>query len=40
MSDGYSDILWQNTNSGQASIWEMNGNDLIGGGGRDSQSRA
>ena len=30
--DGHSDILWQNPNSGQASIWEMNGNTLIGGG--------
>jgi hypothetical protein len=29
--DSLSDILWQNT-SGQASIWEMNGNSLIGGG--------
>ena len=31
--DGFSDdILWQNTNSGQASIWEMNANTLVGGG--------
>ena len=31
--DGLSDILWQqHTTSGQASIWEMNGNALIGGG--------
>ena len=30
--DGLSDILWQNTSTGQASIWEMNGNNLIGGG--------
>ena len=30
--DGFSDILWQNTNTGQASIWEMNGNTRIGGG--------
>ena len=30
--DGFSDILWQNTSTGQASIWEMNGNTLIGGG--------
>ena len=29
--DGRSDILWQNAN-GQASIWEMNGNTVIGGG--------
>jgi hypothetical protein len=29
--DGFSDILWQNTD-GQASIWDMNGNTLIGGG--------
>ena len=28
--DGHSDILWQNT-SGQASIWEMNGTNVIGG---------
>ena len=26
------DILWQNTSTGQASIWEMNGSTLIGGG--------
>ena len=31
--DGFSDdILWQNTNTGQASIWEMSGASLIGGG--------
>ncbi len=30
--DGHSDILWQNTSTGQASIWEMSGNTLIGGG--------
>ena len=30
--DGHSDILFQNTSSGQVSIWEMNGNTLIGGG--------
>ena len=30
--DGGSDILFQNTSSGQVSIWEMNGNKLIGGG--------
>ena len=30
--DGFSDILWQNTSTGQASIWEMNGNTLEGGG--------
>jgi uncharacterized repeat protein (TIGR03803 family) len=31
--DGFSDdILWQNTTTGQASIWEMSGNTLIGGG--------
>jgi hypothetical protein len=30
---GFSDdILWQNTSSGQVSIWEMSGNTLIGGG--------
>ena len=29
--DSHSDILWQNTN-GQASIWDMNGNTLTGGG--------
>jgi hypothetical protein len=27
-SDGFSDILWQNTN-GQAAIWEMNGTNVI-----------
>jgi hypothetical protein len=31
--DGFSDdILWQNTSSGQVSIWEMSGNKLTGGG--------
>ena len=31
--DGFSnDILWQNTSTGQTSIWEMNGNSFIGGG--------
>src|SRR3984957_10858969 len=30
--DGNSDILWQNTVSGQASIWEMDGTTKIGGG--------
>ena len=30
--DSKPDILWQNTNTGQASIWEMSGNTLIGGG--------
>ena len=30
--DGFSDILFQNTSSGQATIWEMNGFNLIGGG--------
>jgi fibronectin-binding autotransporter adhesin len=30
--DGFSDILFQNTTSGQVSIWERNGNALIGGG--------
>jgi hypothetical protein len=30
--DGFSDILWQNTSTGQASIWEMNGATLMGGG--------
>ena len=29
--DLHSDILWQSSN-GQASVWEMNGNTLIGGG--------
>ena len=29
--DGFSDILWQN-DSGQASIWEMNGTSQIAGG--------
>ena len=27
-----SDILWQNRNTGQASIWEMSGSTLVGGG--------
>jgi uncharacterized repeat protein (TIGR03803 family) len=31
--DGFSDdILWQNTSSGQVSVWEMSGNKLNGGG--------
>ena len=31
--NGHSDdILWQNTSTGQVSIWEMSGNTLIGGG--------
>jgi hypothetical protein len=30
-TDGGSDILFQNTN-GQASIWDMSGNTLVGGG--------
>jgi hypothetical protein len=29
---GHSDILFQNTGTGQVSIWEMNGNTRIGGG--------
>jgi hypothetical protein len=29
--NGYSDILWQNTN-GQAVVWEMDGTSVIGGG--------
>ena len=35
-----SDILLQNASSGQVSIWEMNGNTLIGGGPVHSQPRA
>jgi uncharacterized repeat protein (TIGR03803 family) len=31
-SDPVSDIMWQNTSSGQASIWEMDGITLISGG--------
>ena len=30
--DSHSDILFQNTSTGEVSIWEMNGNALIGGG--------
>ena len=30
--DGKSDILWQNTSTGQVSIWEMDGNIHNGGG--------
>jgi uncharacterized repeat protein (TIGR03803 family) len=30
--DHHSDILWQNASTGQASIWEMNANNVIGGG--------
>ncbi len=30
--DGSSDILWQNTSTGQVSIWEMNGSTLVAGG--------
>ena len=36
--DGHSDILWQNTSSGQVSIWEMNGTNVIGGGVVEPQS--
>jgi hypothetical protein len=31
-NDGHSDILWQNANAGQISIWEMNGITVTGGG--------
>jgi hypothetical protein len=31
-NDGHSDLLWQNTSTGQVSIWEMNGTNIIGGG--------
>ena len=30
--DGMSDVQWQNTTSGQASVWDINGNTLTGGG--------
>jgi hypothetical protein len=30
--DGHSDILWQNESTGQVSIWEMNGTNVVGGG--------
>jgi FG-GAP repeat len=30
--DGFADILFQNKNRGQVSVWEMNGTSLIGGG--------
>ena len=30
-----SSILWQNTSTGQASIWDMNGSTLVGGGAGD-----
>jgi FG-GAP repeat len=30
--DGKADILWQNTSTGQMSVWEMNGTSVIGGG--------
>ena len=30
--DGLSDILFQNSTTGQAAIWEMNGTNVIGGG--------
>jgi fibronectin-binding autotransporter adhesin len=30
--DGHSDILFQNTSSGQCVVWEMNGTNVIGGG--------
>ena len=35
-----SDILWRNTSTGQAAIWEMDGNTKIGGGRRRPQSWA
>ena len=37
--DGNSDILWQNTSTGQASVWEMNDNTMLGGGPVTPQSR-
>jgi hypothetical protein len=33
--DDHPDVLLQNTSTGQVSVWEMNGNDLIGGGAVD-----
>jgi FG-GAP-like repeat len=30
--DGFSDVLFQNTNNGQSAIWEMDGSALVGGG--------
>jgi FG-GAP repeat len=30
--DGNADILWQNTSTGQVSIWEMDGTTKVGGG--------
>jgi hypothetical protein len=30
--DGDADILWQNTSTGQVSVWEMQGTTRIGGG--------
>jgi hypothetical protein len=38
--DGMSDVLWQNTTSGQGSVWEMNANALTGGAGGEPQSRS
>jgi hypothetical protein len=32
MTDGFSDIPFQNKSTGQVSVWEMNGTSLIGGG--------
>ena len=32
MAMASSDILWQNTSTGQVSVWEMDGNTRIGGG--------
>ena len=36
--DGLSDILWQNAINGQVSIWEMDGNIRVFGGGAVSPS--
>ena len=31
-ADGYADIVWYNTSTGQAVIWLMNGTSVMGGG--------
>ena len=32
IGDGFADILWRNTSTGQAVVWFVNGTSVIGGG--------
>src|SRR5262245_47512216 len=38
-ADGFSDILWYNTSSGQAVVWLVNGTSVIGGGSPPRRAR-